>query len=267
MDVDPALLDQGGVRLAVDGALATVTLDRPSALNAQTPSTWAALRAIGASLADPVRVVIVRGEGRSFSAGMDRRMFTLEGVPGEESVARLAGLPLPDLLGAIEAFQAGFSWLRRDDLVTIAAVQGHAIGAGFQLALACDLRVVADDVQLAMRETSLGLVPDLTGTHPLVALVGYARALELCATGRFVGATEALAWGLANAAVPADELDDAARDLAAAVLSAPAAAVRALKPLLAAAPGQDLAAQLELERRSQAGLLTAMAAALKGPGG
>ncbi len=87
------MLERGGVRLEVDGALATVTLTRPDALNAQTPSTWAALRAIGDTLAEPVRVVIVRGEGRSFSAGMDRRMFTLEGVPGEESVARLATLP------------------------------------------------------------------------------------------------------------------------------------------------------------------------------
>ena len=77
--------------------------------------------------------------------------------------------------------------------MSIAAVQGHAIGAGFQLALACDLRVVADDVQFAMRETSLGLVPDLTGTHPLVGLVGYARALEICVTGRFVHAEEAVA--------------------------------------------------------------------------
>jgi len=255
------------VRLEVDGALATVTLTRPDALNAQTPSTWAALRAIGDALADPVRVVIVRGEGRSFSAGMDRRMFTLEGVPGEESVARLATLPEPELLAAIEAFQLGFRWLRRGDLVTIAAVQGHSIGAGFQLALACDLRVVADDVKFAMRETSLGLVPDLTGTHPLVRLVGLSRALEVCATGRFIGAAEAVAWGLANTAVPRDELDDAARDLAAAVLSAPASAVSALKPLLGAAQVNDLDAQLDLERRTQAGLLTAMAAALKGAGG
>ena len=251
----------------MDGALATVTLVRPDALNAQTPSTWVALRAIGESLADPVRVVIVRGEGRSFSAGMDRRMFTLEGVPGEESVARLATLPEPELLAAIDAFQQGFTWLRRGDLISIAAVQGHAIGAGCQLALACDLRVVSYDVKLAMRETSLGLVPDLTGTHPLVRLVGLSRALEMCATGRFVGAVEAVAWGLANTTVPRDELDDAARDLAAAVLSAPAGAVRALKPLLAAAEVNDLAAQLDLERRTQAGLLAAMAVALRGAAG
>ena len=116
--------------------------------------------------------------------------------------------------------------------MSIAAVQGHAIGAGFQLALACDLRVVADDVQFAMRETSLGLVPDLAGTHPLVELVGYARALEICATGRFVHAEEARATGLANLVVPADELDGAVNDLAAALLAAPRDAVIETKALL-----------------------------------
>ena len=67
--------------------------------------------------------------------------------------------------------------------MSVAAVQGHAIGAGFQLALACDLRVLADDAKLCMKEPTLGLVPDLTGTKPLVDIVGLPRALELCLTG------------------------------------------------------------------------------------
>ena len=82
-------------------------------------------------------------------------------------------------------------------------MQGHAIGAGFQLALACDLRVFADDAQLRMAEATLGLVPDLAGTSTLVELVGYCRALEICLTGRPVGAAEALAIGLATLVVPA----------------------------------------------------------------
>ena len=93
---------------------------------------------------------------------------------------------------AIEDFQRGFAVWSEVPAVVVGAVQGHAIGAGFQLALACDLRVVADDVSFAMRETSLGLVPDLAGTAPLVRLVGYARALEICATGRAVRADEAV---------------------------------------------------------------------------
>lgn len=135
--------------------------------------------------------------------------------------------------------------------MSIAAVQGHAIGAGFQLALACDLRVVADDVQFAMRETSLGLVPDLTGTHPLVGLVGYARALEICATGRFVSAEEAQRTGLASIAVPADQLDDAARDLAGALLAAPRDALIETKALLQGAVGRTYEDQRVAERAAQ----------------
>ena len=86
-------------------------------------------------------------------------------------------------------------------------MQGHAIGAGCQLALACDLRILTDDAQLRLPEATLGLVPDLTGTSTLVELVGYSRALEICLTGRAVQAAEAHAIGLANLVVPAAELD------------------------------------------------------------
>ncbi len=93
-------------------------------------------------------------------------MLSPEGIPGEPSFVDLARSDDAALDAAIAGYQDAFTWWRRNDIVSIAAVQGHAIGAGFQLALACDLRIVADDVQFAMRETSLGLVPDLTGTHP-----------------------------------------------------------------------------------------------------
>ena len=106
-----------------------------------------------------------------------------------------------------------------------------------------------------MRETSLGLVPDLAGTAPLVALVGPARALELCATGRFVGAAEAVATGLANLAVPRDELDATTGDLVAALLAAPEPALRELKPLLRSAATADRDTQLRHEREAQGRLL------------
>jgi enoyl-CoA hydratase/carnithine racemase len=141
----------------------------------------------------------------------------------------------------------------------VAAVQGYAIGAGFQLALSADLRVVADDVQLAMRETSLGLVPDLGGTTPLVAAVGTARALEICATGRFVGAPEAVALGLATIAVPRQDLEAATSDLVAALLAAPEDALRELKPLLQGAAGAVGEAQYRREREAQGRLLHGLA--------
>lgn len=250
------------LRVEREGPLLTVVLDHPDRRNAQTPSLWAALAEVGQTLPPDVRVVVLRGQGPSFSAGLDRGLLSPDGLPGEPNVLALAGdRAAADgrLLGAIEQFQRGFAIWSQVPAVTIAAVQGHAIGAGFQLALACDLRVVADDVAFAMRETSLGLVPDLGGTSPLVHLVGYARALEICATGRYVGAQEAVRTGLASLSVPVAELDAAARDLADAILQAPEAAVRALKPLLRNAVDAPPAAQRQAEREAQAGLLTAMA--------
>src|SRR4051794_39352071 len=189
---DPTVLfERDGVRLTADDAVATVTLCNPAKRNAQSPALWRALVEAGRLLPGTVRVVVLRGEGASFSAGLDRQAFTPEGFDGEPSFIDLARGTDAELDATIAEYQEAFTWWRRSDVVSIAAVQGHAIGAGFQLALGCDLRVVADDVQFAMRETSLGLVPDLTGTHPLVSLVGYARALEICATGRFMLAEEA----------------------------------------------------------------------------
>ncbi|PWI19233.1 enoyl-CoA hydratase [Streptomyces sp. Act143] len=246
------LLDKDGVRLTVEDTLATVTLTNPAKLNAQSPALWRSLAEAGRLVPGSVRVVVLRGEGKSFSAGLDRQMFTPEGIEGEPSFIDLARSGDAELDAAIAEFQEGFTWWRRSDLVSIAAVQGHAIGAGFQLALACDLRVVADDVQFAMRETSLGLVPDLTGTHPLVSLVGYARALEICATGRFVTAEEAVNTGLANIAVPRDQLDDAVRDLAGALLAAPRDAVIETKALLRGAQDRTYDEQRAAERAAQA---------------
>ena len=246
------LLDKDGVRLTVDDAIATVTLTNPAKRNAQSPAMWRALAEAGRVLPGSVRVVVLRAEGQSFSAGLDRQMFTPEGIEGEPSFIELARSSDGELDAAIAEFQEGFTWWRRNDIVSIAAVQGHAIGAGFQLALACDLRVVADDVQFAMRETSLGLVPDLTGTHPLVGLVGYARALEICATGRFVLAEEAVNTGLANVSVPVAELDATVRDLAAAVLAAPRDAVIETKTLLRGAHDRTYDDQRAAERAAQA---------------
>jgi enoyl-CoA hydratase/carnithine racemase len=251
---------RAGVLLDIDGPVATVTLARPEQRNAQTPATWRALAAIGDRVlgAGEVRVVVLRGQGQSFSAGLDRAMFGA-GVDGEPGLAGLAALPDPVLNETIDTFQQAFAWWRDGRVVSVAAVQGHAIGAGFQLALACDLRVMADDVQLSMRETSLGLVPDLGGTQPLVEAVGYARALEICATGRWVGAEEAAATGLATVVVPRETLDAATADLVAALLAAPAGAVRATKALLRDAGTRSYDDQRAAERAAQAGRLRDLA--------
>jgi enoyl-CoA hydratase/carnithine racemase len=240
-------MPDGGVRLECDGPVATVTLCRPDVLNAQTPTTWNALREFSAQLPGDVRVVVVRGEGRSFSAGLDRTV--LAGI--DSAFLELTRLSPEECADRLGEFQGGFAWLRRPDLITIAAVQGHAIGAGFQLALACDLRVLADDAQLAMAEVTLGLVPDLGGTKRLVELVGYSRALELCVTGRRVSAAEAERIGLATLVVPRVDLDTVTTELVAAVLAGDRHAVIEIKALLAAAGGRSYADQERAEREAQ----------------
>jgi enoyl-CoA hydratase/carnithine racemase len=237
-----------------------LTLDRPERRNAQTPSTWRRLAEIGQELlGSGVRVVVLRAAGPSFSAGLDRAMLTPEGAPGEPTFVALAGLDPAVLDGAIATFQEAFTWWRDERIVSIAAVQGHAVGAGFQLALACDLRVLADDARLSMREPSLGLVPDLGGTQPLFELVGYPRALEICATGREVSAAEAARIGLAELVVHPADLDGAVADLCAAVLAAPVDAVRETKALLRAAGSRGYDEQRAAERAAQGRRLRALA--------
>jgi enoyl-CoA hydratase/carnithine racemase len=247
----PEELQAAGLVYDVKDAVAVLTLDRPRVRNAQTPRMWRALAAIGEQVPDDVRVVVVRGSGQTFSAGLD--LATLEPTPDsdEETVGGLLALSDDELSATIEQFQRGFTWLRNPRFVSIAVVHGQAIGAGFQLALSCDLRVLSHDAQLCMKENALGLVPDLTGTQPLVEAVGYARALEICATTRMVSAEEAMAIGLANVVVPAAELEATVTDLVAALSAALPGAVRETKALLQEASGRTLDQQRQFEREAQ----------------
>ena len=250
MPPDTAALERAGLLLDIEGPLVTITLNRPERRNSQTPAMWRALADVGAGLAQEVRVVVVRGAGPSFSAGLD--VGLLSGQSDEEGAfPDLLRRDDADVLAAIDDYQRGFTWLRDPRFVTIAQVHGHAIGAGFQLALACDLRVVADDVTFCMKEPALGLVPDLTGTKPLVEVVGYSRALEICATARYVLADEARELGLATAVVPAADLDATTADLTGAILANTAGAVRETKALLQSAVHTDLDGQRLLERQAQ----------------
>jgi enoyl-CoA hydratase/carnithine racemase len=246
--VDDGELAAAGLRFDIDGAVATITLSRPERRNAMTLATWRGLAGIGQSLPADVRVVVVRGDGPSFSAGIDLRMFS--GEAGDDA-GSFEGVDEDFIAG----LQAGYLWLRRPEIVSIAAVQGHAIGGGFQLALACDLRVITDDASFCMKEPALGIVPDLTGTKPLVDIVGYPRALELCLTSRTVPADEAARLGLAELVVPAAELDGAVADLTAALLAVRPATAVATKRLLAQARQNTLAEQAAAERREQLPLL------------
>jgi len=257
-------LAAAGLRYDVDGPVATITLARPEVRNAQTPAMWRALASLGEGIGDDVRVVVVRGEGQTFSAGLDRAMLAPGGGDGRETVAGLLALDDAAMSATIDDYQQGFTFLRDPRFVSVAAVQGHAVGAGFQLALACDLRVVSDDALFCMKESALGLVPDLTGTKPLVESVGYARALEICVTARMVGADEAVAIGLATTSVPAEELDATVADLVAALTAPMPGTVTETKALLQSAVHADLDEQRRREREAQVRRFRELAAVLGG---
>lgn len=247
--IDAAVLGLAGLRADLADDVLTITLDRAETHNAQTPAMWSALAAIGRDAPGTVRFVVVRGAGPSFSSGLDTAL--LASSAGTAAIEGIGLLPEDKGLALIAEYQSAFSWLTRPDIVSIAAVRGHAIGAGFQLALACDLRIAADDAAFAMPEGTRGLVPDLGGTRPLVRTIGYARALELCLTGRRVGAEEARQCGLVNLVVRPADLDAAVADCVSALRATSRGASAEIKALLQAALGQSAEEQLASEREGQ----------------
>jgi len=245
-------LDAAGLEYAVDGPVATITLNRPDVRNAQHPAMWAGMVEILESLGDEVRVVVVRGAGGTFSAGLDLSLF--------DSMVGLATKSDQEIIDTVGTYQLPFAMLADPRFISVAVVQGYAIGAGFQLALACDLRIVAEDANFCMKEPALGLVPDLVGTKPLVEAVGYARALEICATARMVSASEAAELGIAQTVVPADQLDMTVEATVTALTAHSVGAVRATKALLQQAHARSLDEQRLAERTAQAGRFRDLAA-------
>lgn len=251
----------GGVEVRIDGAVATISLNRPEVRNAQTFATWASLHQAATTLPGEVAVVLLRGVGPDFSAGLDLRMMRPAGdprgrlEPAEGSLSELTGLERSEREQRIAVFQRGFSCWRELRPIVIAVVRGRAIGAGFQLALAADLRIAEAGASFAMAEVKLGLVPDLGGTHPLVRLLGYSRALQICLGGEPVEAADALRWGLVQDCVEPDELEAHLDALTRRLADLPVGLAAELKMLLRGAEHQDYAGQLAAERSAQAGLL------------
>jgi len=192
--------ESGHITVTVDGDCARVTLVRPDVRNAQTPQMWVELATIAdemSRLSEQVRFVVLTGEGQDFSAGLDRNA--------------LAGSMVADLQrdpnAFISAAQEGFSAWTRLPQTVIAVVHGNAIGAGFQLALASDLIIATPDARFAMRETSIGLIPDLGGTGALIDALGYRRTFALCATGEYLSAEDAHRWGIVHRIAEDQELE------------------------------------------------------------
>jgi enoyl-CoA hydratase/carnithine racemase len=211
------------IRYRRDGDIGTVTLARPGKRNAQNPGMWEELVQLGDALLpdETLRCLVVTGEGPSFSAGIDL-IEGMAGMLGEGS----DGPEAEDALAKGLAAAGTFRWISALGCASVAAVRAHAIGAGLQLALACDFRILAEDAKVGLTETRYGLMPDMGATVRLPRLVGEGRARELILPGEVIDAKEALRIGLANRVVAGEALDVAARELAERLAAQPPIAIR-----------------------------------------
>jgi 2-(1,2-epoxy-1,2-dihydrophenyl)acetyl-CoA isomerase len=226
------------VEVSRDGAVQTITLNRPDVLNAFNGAMHKALaEALREARSEEVRAVVVTGAGRGFCVGQDLTEF--REAPGDIG-ERLRGNYHPNIL-AIRALQKP----------VIAAVNGAAAGAGLSLACACDLRLAADSATFVPAFVNIGLVPDSGGTFFVRRLLGYARAFEWLASGRRLSAAEAHAWGLVSEVVEADAVVARAAELAAELAAMPTRAIGMTKRLLDHAETATLDAQLEREAQLQ----------------
>src|SRR5215472_17177808 len=228
--------------------IGTLTLARPGKRNAQNPLMWQELARLGADLLpdETLRCLVVTGEGPAFSAGID----LVEGIAGV--LAAWAERPADErTLAEGTAAAKTFSWIPNLGCASVAAVRGHAYGAGLQLALACDFRIFAEGTKVGLLETRYGLLPDMGATVRLPRIVGESRARELILLGDIIDAAEALRIGLANRVVAGDELEAAAGELAARLAAQPPLAVRGARRAIDAAwhLGTEESLRLALEEQ------------------
>jgi enoyl-CoA hydratase/carnithine racemase len=236
------------IRYERHGYVGSLALARPDKRNAQNPLMWKELALLGVELLadETLRCLVVTGEGPVFSAGID----LVEGLAGV--VAGWADRP--DNEGNMaegEMAARTFSWIPSLGCASIAAVRGHAYGAGLQLALACDFRIFAEGTKVGLVETRYGIMPDMGGTVRLPRIVGESRARELILLGDIIEATEAFRIGLANRVVADNDLDAAAAELAARLAAQPPIAIRGARRAIDAAwhCGPEVSFQIAVEEQ------------------
>ena len=226
---------------AVDGGVATITLQRPDALNAMSPSMARELHdAVLRIDADvEVRAVVLTGAGKAFCAGGDLGEFVAAGTGARTLILQMTG----DLHLAL-------SRLARNRAPVIAAVNGTAAGAGFSLVMAADLAIADEKAVFTMAYTNAGLSPDGSSTYYMPRKIGDRRTRELMLTNRLLKANEALDWGVVNQVVAAGEAVSAAQKLAASMATGPTQAFAQVKQLLDTTFNESLESQMELEARA-----------------
>lgn len=227
-----------------DAEIGRLTLNRPAERNAMTLEMGREIEAAVAELnaASRVRVVIVTGAGEAFSAGGNLRTLAREVGVAEDGPAMGGGV----------AFYAAFLSIRELRMPSIAAINGHAVGAGLCFALGCDLRVARENAKVGMTFVKLGIHPGMAATWTLPRLIGAAAAAELLYTGRMLSAREAAALGLVNR-VASEDFAAAVEGLATEIAANAPLAVRALKETLRGTAGRSIEEAIEREAAAQAG--------------
>ncbi|MGH3713795.1 MAG: enoyl-CoA hydratase/isomerase family protein [Micromonosporaceae bacterium] len=220
--------------------IGVIRLERPP-MNALNRQVQEELRAAAAeATASEARAIVVYGGEKVFAAGAD--------------IKEMADMSYTDMVARAGALSSAFDAIAKIPVPVIAAITGYALGGGCELALACDLRIVADNAKLGQPEIKLGIIPGAGGTQRLSRLVGPSKAKDIIFTGRFVEAEEAARIGLADQVVPAAEVYPAAIEYAKQFAEGPAQALRAAKTAIDGGLAVDLASGLALESHLFAGL-------------
>jgi enoyl-CoA hydratase/carnithine racemase len=229
------------VSLDVDGGIGTIRLDRPP-MNALNVTVQEELRSAAheATSRSDVRAVVIYGGPKVFAAGAD--------------IKEMATMSYTDMVDRSTGLSSAFTAVAKIPKPVVAAVTGYALGGGCELALCADYRVAADNARLGQPEILLGIIPGAGGTQRLPRLVGPSKAKDICFTGRFVAAEEALRIGLVDQVVPAEQVYDAACAWAAQFSAGPAYALRAAKEAIDAGLSVDLETGLAIERQQFAAL-------------
>src|SRR5215469_6843969 len=231
---DPALL-------RVDGSIATITLNRPTAFNSINLAIARQLEqlAAGVEASHKIKVLVIEGEGRAFCAGGD--LQTIGAAAAADTITPVVG----ELLKHYHAF---ITALRRMPKIVLASVHGSAAGAGLSLAFVADLCIAAEDARFTPAYAKLGVSPDGGGTVGVVAAVGARRAMQIYLAEDSFTARQAYDWGLVAKVVPAAELKAATRELASRLAQNAPAGLAATKSLIHRAPTTPIEQQLDAER-------------------
>jgi enoyl-CoA hydratase/carnithine racemase len=234
------------IQLTCDGHIATMKLNRPQARNAMTPAMGEEVaRAVeDVRAAAAVRVLVISGEGNAFSSGGDLGMLARDTGASDQTGAGMGGPP--------REFYKRYLSIHSLPIPTIAAINGHAIGAGLCFALACDIRIAAADAKMGMTFTKLAIHPGMGATFFLPRLIGTARACELLFSGRIIDAHEAERFGVVSRVVPREAFAAAVLELANEIAAAGPIAVRLAKRALYRGVESSLDDALDLESMQQA---------------